>query len=397
MSGSPWTSGSWARKPPAPAGSPTRFAPFRRCCELADQMRSHCPDAWLLNFTNPAGMVTEALVPVLGRKVIGIRDSASGLVHRAANAAGAELPAGKLDGVGYYGLNHLGWLYRLESGGRDLLPGLLADAGALPAFEEGRLFPPPSRRTWRPAERIPRHYYETARAPAGFRAPGHPRGESIDRQQTDLYPRLAAAGPAAFGLWDAARRSREEGYLAEARTAGERRDERPCRRRRRTGCAGGHARTLRRRSGGADPEHPQPHRRRRRHGGAVLTLRFRDCPRTPSSCSLPGDTRRRRAPASGASGTGATGPAAAGQGRRTPRRQGGRNDDRPAGSGAGGLRRAPVGRFRRPRGRLLAGYVSGFPELPRTAGSSGLNAEHRVPRCPDPGDYSLRYITCRPT
>ena len=94
-----------------------------RMLELARQMREHCPDAWLINFTNPAGMVTEALVPVLGRKVIGICDSAGGLVHRAAHAAGVALPEGRLDGVGYYGLNHLGWLYRLESGGRDLLPG----------------------------------------------------------------------------------------------------------------------------------------------------------------------------------------------------------------------------------------------------------------------------------
>mgnify|MGYP003874065421 CR=1 FL=1 len=197
-----------------------------RMLELAEQMRRHCPDAWLLNFTNPAGMVTEALVPVLGRKVVGICDSASGLVHRAAHAAGVGLPEGRLDGVGYYGLNHLGWLYRLESGGRDVLPGLLADAGALAGFEEGRLFPQPfladlgclpNEYLW--------YYYETERALAGIRSAATTRGESIDRQQAGLYPRLAAAGPEAYRLWDAARRSREEGYLAEARPAGERRDE----------------------------------------------------------------------------------------------------------------------------------------------------------------------------
>ncbi|CAH0301148.1 putative 6-phospho-beta-glucosidase [Arthrobacter sp. Bi83] len=193
--------------------------------ELAREMRTHCPDAWLVNFTNPAGMVTEALLPVLGRKVIGICDSASALVHRAARAAGAPLPAGKLDGVGYYGLNHLGWLYRLESGGRDLLPGLLADAGALAGFEEGRLFPQPVLQALGvlPNEYL-FYYYETARAAAAMRAMEGTRGESIHGQQAELYPRLAAAGEAAFGLWDAARRSREEGYLAEARSAGEARD-----------------------------------------------------------------------------------------------------------------------------------------------------------------------------
>ncbi|MGO4804157.1 6-phospho-beta-glucosidase [Arthrobacter sp. 2MCAF15] len=193
---------------------------------LAEEMRRRCPEAWLLNFTNPAGMVTEALVPVLGHRVIGICDSASGLVHRAARAAGVALPEGTLDGVGYYGLNHLGWLYRLEAGGRDALPELLANPAALAGFEEGRLFPPEmlAGLGCLPNEYL-FYYYCTARAVAGMRGADLTRGESIARQQADLYPRLAAAGPNAFALWDAARRSREEGYLAEARASGEHRDE----------------------------------------------------------------------------------------------------------------------------------------------------------------------------
>lgn len=194
--------------------------------ELAREMRQRCPQAWLVNFTNPAGMVTEALVPVLGKRVIGICDSAGALAHRAARAAGAPLPDGRLDGVGYYGLNHLGWLYRLESGGRDLLPGLLADAQALSGFEEGRLFPQPFLQSLGclPNEYL-YYYYETERAVGAIRAMRQTRGESIHEQQSELYPAFAAAGPRAYELWDAARRSREEGYLAEARANGEHRDE----------------------------------------------------------------------------------------------------------------------------------------------------------------------------
>lgn len=197
-----------------------------RMLELARQMREHCPDAWLINFTNPAGMVTEALLPVLGPKAIGICDSAGGLVHRAARAIGHPLPDGRLDGVGYYGLNHLGWLYRLESGGRDLLPALLADPAALSTFEEGRLFPQPflAELGALPNEYL-YYYYRGASAAAAMRALPQTRGESIHTQQAELYPQLAAAGSRAYRLWDAARRSREEGYLAEARTHGEQRDE----------------------------------------------------------------------------------------------------------------------------------------------------------------------------
>ncbi|MGN8128959.1 family 4 glycosyl hydrolase [Paenarthrobacter sp. 22069] len=194
--------------------------------DLARLMREHCPDAWLINFTNPAGMVTEALLPVLGQRVIGICDSAGGLVHRAARAAGVPLAGGRLDGVGYYGLNHLGWLYRLEPGGRDVLPDLLADAGALQRFEEGRLFPQPflAELGMLPNEYL-YYYYRRQEARAAMQGMAQTRGETIDSQQRELYPRLAAAGQEAYRLWEEARRSREEGYLAEARQDGGSRDE----------------------------------------------------------------------------------------------------------------------------------------------------------------------------
>ncbi|WP_457950833.1 6-phospho-beta-glucosidase [Pseudarthrobacter sp. alpha12b] len=194
--------------------------------DLARLMRQRCPDAWLINFTNPAGMVTEALLPIMGTRVIGICDSAGGLVQRAARAAGAPLPDGRLDGAGYYGLNHLGWLYRLESGGRDMLPALLADAGALQSFEEGRLFPQPflAGLGLLPNEYL-YYYYQRDSARRAMQAMAQTRGESIHRQQQELYPRLASAGPEAYWLWEEARRSREEGYLAEARGDGEHRNE----------------------------------------------------------------------------------------------------------------------------------------------------------------------------
>lgn len=196
-----------------------------RMLELAEAMRRLCPDAWLINFTNPAGMVTEALVPVMGRRVIGICDSAGGLVQRAAAAVGVPLQAGRLDGVGYYGLNHLGWLYRLAPEGRDLLPDLLSSHDALSSMEEGRLF---GQHMLQLLGCLPNEYlyyfYDTHHATAAIRRQAETRGASIHHQQRSLYPELAASSHA-YAKWEAARRSREEGYLAESRAEGEQRDE----------------------------------------------------------------------------------------------------------------------------------------------------------------------------
>lgn len=193
--------------------------------DYAQLIRAHCPDAWLINFSNPAGMVTQALTPVLGQRVIGICDSPIGLVRRASRAAGFPLRAGSLAGVRYVGLNHLGWLHGLSADGVEYLPALLADTAALASFEEGRLFGPDLLSTLGSIPNEYLYYYYAQRESFAAVGSAHQtRGESIAAAAQELYPALATAGSAAFGAWDAARLQREEGYLAEARTGGEERD-----------------------------------------------------------------------------------------------------------------------------------------------------------------------------
>lgn len=40
--------------------------------DICKDMKELCPDAWLINFTNPSGMVTEAVIKYTDRKVIGV-------------------------------------------------------------------------------------------------------------------------------------------------------------------------------------------------------------------------------------------------------------------------------------------------------------------------------------
>ncbi|MFI7272936.1 6-phospho-beta-glucosidase [Streptomyces sp. NPDC049879] len=190
---------------------------------LADRVLAVAPEAWVVNFTNPAGMVTEAMATRLGHRVIGICDSPVGLVRRAARAAGAEPDE---VGFSYVGLNHLGWLLTLTHKGRDLLPGLLADDAALASFEEGRLF---GARWLRALGALPNeylHYYYFARETrAAALAADRTRGEFLHRQQSAFFAEAARDPAGAPALWERIRREREETYGAEARAAGG--DERP--------------------------------------------------------------------------------------------------------------------------------------------------------------------------
>src|SRR4051794_1530092 len=104
---------------------------------LARKVAERAPRAWFVNFTNPAGLVTEAIRSELGDRAIGICDSPAGLCRRVAAALDRDPQGLWFD---YFGLNHLGWLRSVHDGTRDLLPELLADDERLATFEEGRLF-----------------------------------------------------------------------------------------------------------------------------------------------------------------------------------------------------------------------------------------------------------------
>lgn len=188
---------------------------------VAERVAAVAPQAWVINFTNPAGMITEAMRRVLGDRVIGICDSPIGLIRRAATALGLDPARVSPD---YVGLNHLGWLRGLTHQGQDVLPGLLADDVALHQVEEARVFGADWVRT---LGAIPNeylyYYYFTRESVAAIS--GRTRGESLLEQQEQFYAAVRARPEDALGTWRAARAQRDATYMAEARgvtDAGER-------------------------------------------------------------------------------------------------------------------------------------------------------------------------------
>ncbi len=182
----------------------------------------HCPNAWVINFTNPAGLITQAMQGVLGERVIGICDSPVSLARHAVDALG--LPADRVE-LDYVGLNHLGWLQGLRLDGQDVLPLLLADDAALAATEEGRLFGAEWVRTLGALPNEYLYYYYFAReATAAVRGSARTRGEFLLGQQNAFYDQAVATPGDALALWRRAHAERNATYLAELRQPDERRD-----------------------------------------------------------------------------------------------------------------------------------------------------------------------------
>ena len=186
---------------------------------VARVVAEHAPTAHLLTFTNPAGVVTEALTPILGGRVLGICDSPSALMARVASALARAPDQLRFD---YAGLNHLGWLLRArDASGNDLLPALLHDEALSRPLDEARLFGV----DWLQAlGAIPNEYlfyYErTATAIAESRRSGT-RGISLLEAQAAFYDRSDEDPAHALASWRRARDQRERTYLQEAGDRGE--------------------------------------------------------------------------------------------------------------------------------------------------------------------------------
>ncbi|MGW2696560.1 6-phospho-beta-glucosidase [Streptomyces sp. NPDC001296] len=96
--------------------------------DIADRVRRANPGAWIVDFTNPVGIVTRALLQE-GHRAVGLCNVAIGFQRRFAALLGVTPADVHLDHVG---LNHLTWETGVRLGGPEgdnVLPKLLAEHG----------------------------------------------------------------------------------------------------------------------------------------------------------------------------------------------------------------------------------------------------------------------------
>jgi 6-phospho-beta-glucosidase len=94
--------------------------------EIAERVRElSSPDAWIVDFTNPVGIVTRSLLDA-GHRAVGLCNVAIGFQRSFAKHLGVEPGDVVVDQVG---LNHLTWIRAVHVDGRDVLPALMASHG----------------------------------------------------------------------------------------------------------------------------------------------------------------------------------------------------------------------------------------------------------------------------
>ncbi|MEY9934358.1 6-phospho-beta-glucosidase [Catenulispora sp. GP43] len=91
--------------------------------DIAERVRRAAPQSWIVDFTNPVGIVTRALLDA-GHRAVGLCNVAKGFQHTFGDWLGVDAESVQLDHVG---LNHLTWETGVRVDGVDVLPKLLAE------------------------------------------------------------------------------------------------------------------------------------------------------------------------------------------------------------------------------------------------------------------------------
>lgn len=167
------------------------------------------PDAWIINFTNPVGIVTQAALSQSDARIIGICDTPAELFEDVAALLRLDPSRCRFD---YFGLNHLGWLREVYCDGRPRLAQMWTDAELLKRVYRSPLFGVAFLKDLRllPTEYL-FYYYNPWEAFENMRRAGQTRGEVIARLNAELFETL--------GRHDVDRATAYAAYLA-ARNAG---------------------------------------------------------------------------------------------------------------------------------------------------------------------------------
>jgi 6-phospho-beta-glucosidase len=179
------------------------------------------PEAFLVNFTNPVGIVLQALSDHSDVRCVGVCDGPIEMKRSVARFLG--VPGDEVH-VDYFGLNHAGWIHRVLVDGRERLPELLQNYENLQRAEDSwRMFEPELVRSigMLPMEYLYFYYYRQQAVENVLRS-GGTRGGQIAELNAALWPELrervdAGDLPGAEQAWEHAMDTRDATYFSRER------------------------------------------------------------------------------------------------------------------------------------------------------------------------------------
>jgi len=148
---------------------------------IAADITRVAPGAWLINFTNPASIITEAVSKYTDVGVIGLCNGPIGARREIAAELGVEPEQVRLD---YVGLNHLSWIRGIYLNGRDVTDEVLE--GAIAHQGKSSFAPELLKMLWMLPSYYLDYYYNTDRVVTEMKAAGKTRGEVVLEVESGL-------------------------------------------------------------------------------------------------------------------------------------------------------------------------------------------------------------------
>ncbi len=157
-----------------------------------ESLRRYAPGVTLINFTNPVGLITQAIADHGGIRVVGVCDTPGGTIEHLGQFLGASRPQVQ---AAYAGLNHLGWVTSLRVDADERIGELLARFEELQESDHrfAAFDPAMIRRVGALPTEYVYYFYDPSRYVREVAAAGSSRGEDVLRLNTELLAGLAKA------------------------------------------------------------------------------------------------------------------------------------------------------------------------------------------------------------
>ncbi len=175
-----------------PGGAAMALRTIPVVLSYCEALARYSPGAVLINFTNPAGIITQAISLHGGVPAVGVCDTPNGTLERLGEFLGAEREAVQSE---YSGLNHLGWITSFRVEGEERIGELLDRYDELRQFDHrfAAFDTDMVRRVGALPTEYVFYYYDAQRYVTGVAHAGSSRGQDVLRLNEELLGGIGRA------------------------------------------------------------------------------------------------------------------------------------------------------------------------------------------------------------